>query len=218
MNDQWLGLTEMLPIVEFHDVRTEKGKADRYLEMVEGPLAAPFVGAGGALMGQFRVADHPDRVMLLRGFPSMLARRRAHETYQKSGEWQANRATVSGYVRDNAVILTRSLATSSGTRPLRTGDGYTAIVSELRFAEQIGNYHLWLRLLLRKAGIDPLAAFATLESVNDVPAVPVIRNKTHHIALVPAGGGTPTLPPELRDMLRFPPEIMSLSPAPALVW
>ena len=40
--------------------------------------------------------------------------------------------------------------------------------------EQIGNYHLWLRLLLRKAGMDPVAAFATLEAVNDVPAVPVV--------------------------------------------
>ena len=75
-----------------------------------------------------------------------------------------------------------------------------------------------LRLLMRKAGIDPVAAFATLESVNDVPSMPVIRNRTHHIALLPQGGGVPHLPSELRDMLRFPPEILSLSPVPALVW
>ena len=66
--------------------------------------------------------------------------------------------------------------------------------------------------------LDPLAAFATLESVNDVPAVPVVRNKTHHIALVPQSGNVPQLPPELRDMLRYPPEVLSLSPAPSLVW
>jgi hypothetical protein len=218
MNYQWLGLTEMLPIVEFHDVRAENFKANNYLALVEGPLAAPFVGAGGTMMGQFRVDNHQDRVVLLRGFPSMLARRKALHTYQKSSEWQANREAVSGLVRDNSVILTRSLANSSGSRPLRPGEGCTAIVSELRFAEQIGNYHLWLRLLLRKAGLDPVAAFATLESVNDVPSVPVVRNRTHHIALVPQGGGVPPLPPELRDMLRFPAEILSLSPAPALVW
>ncbi len=218
MNYQWLGLTELLPIVEFHDIRAENRRANTYLELVEGPLAAPFVGAGGAMLGQFRVGNHPDRVVLLRGFPSMLARRKALQMYLKSGEWQANRAALSALERESAVILTRSLSASSATRPLRSGDGYTAIVSELRFAEQLGNYHLWLRLLLRKAGIDPLAAFATLESVNDVPAVPVVRNKTHHIALVPQGGGAPPLPPELRDMLRFPPEILDLSPAPALVW
>ena len=116
------------------------------------------------------------------------------------------------------MILTRTLAPSSATRPLRTGESCTAIVSELRFAEQIGAYHVWLRLMLRKAGLDPVAAYATLESVNDVPAVPVVRNRTHHIALVPETGSVPQLPPELRDMLRYPPEILHLAPAPALVW
>ena len=218
MNYQWLGLSETLPIVEFHDVRAENGNSDRYLSLIEGELAVPFVGAGGAMMGQYRVENHPDRVLLLRGYPSMLARRRANETYLKSEEWQANRATISGLLRESSVILARSLTVSSGTRQLRIGEGCTAIVSELRFPEQLGNYHLWQRLLLRKAGLDPVAAYATLESVNDVPAVPVIRNRTHHIALLPQGGGMPSLPPELRDMLRYAPEILTLSPAPALVW
>ncbi len=218
MNYQWLGQTEALPIVEFHDIRAEKGKAESYLALVEGPLAAPFVGAGGTLMGQFRVAGYPDRVMLLRGFPSMPARRRAVEMYLKSREWRANRASLSGQERQNAVILTRTLAPSSATRPLRTGEACRAIVSELRFSEQIGGYHLWLRLLLRKAGLDPVAAYATLESVNDVPAVPVVKNRTHHIALVPQTGDVPQLPPDLRGMLRYAPEILSLAPAPALVW
>jgi hypothetical protein len=218
MNTQWLGLSEMLPIVEFHDIRAENGKADKYLELIEGPLAAPFVMAGGAMMGQFRVSGHPDRLMLLRGFAGLPERRRAVETYQKSGEWRAHRGAISGLQRSNAVILTRSLAPSSATRPLRVGEGCTVIVSELRFAEQLGNFHLWLRLFLRKAGLDPIAAYATLESVNDVPAVPVVRNRTHHIAVLPEGGGLPPLPPELRDMLRFPTELLNLSPVPALVW
>lgn len=218
MNYQWLGLNEMLPIVEFHDVRAEKGNGDRYLDIIEGALAAPFVAAGGSMMGQFRVENHLDRVVFLRGYPSMVARHRALAALHNSNEWRSKRALIGELTRNDSVILTRSLSSSSASRPLRSGDGYTVIVSELRFAEQLGNYHLWLRLLLRKAGIDPLAAFATLESVNDVPAVPVVRNKTHHIALVPQGGGVPPLPPELRDMLRYAPEILSLSPAPALVW
>ncbi len=218
MNTQWLGQTEMLPIVEFHDIRTENGSSRKYLNLVEGTLAAPFVAAGGAMMGQYRVEGHPDRLVLLRGFESMAARRRASETYLRSPQWRANRAEVSSLLRETNVMLTRSLSVSSATRPLRVGEGCAAIVSELRFAEQLGNYHLWLRLLLRKAGLDPVAGYATLESVNDVPAVPVTRNRTHHIALLPLGGRVPALPPELRDMLRFSPEILWLSPAPALVW
>jgi hypothetical protein len=218
MNIQWQGKAEALPIVEFHDIRAEKGKAESYLALLEGPLAAPFVAAGGSLMGQFRVAAHPDRVVVMKGFASMPARRRAVEIYLKSSEWQATRAMLLEQERQSAVLLTRTLAPSSGTRPLRIGEAYTAIVSELRFAEQIGNYHLWLRLLLRKAGLDPVAAYATLESVNDVPAVPVVKNRTHHIALVPSTGDVPQLPAELRGMLRYAPEILDLAPAPALVW
>ena len=218
MNHQWLGVSELLQIVEFHDIRAERHKSDRYLGLVEGPLAAPFVGAGGALLGQFRVDTHHDRLFRLRGFPSMAARRETLAAFHAGTQWQRHRAEATGLVRDASVILTRSLVASSGTRPLHAGIGYNAIVSELRFAEQLGNYHLWLRLLLRKAGVDPLAAFATLESVNDVPAVPVIRNRTHHIALLAQHGEVPRLPPELRDVLRYPPEILSLSPAPALVW
>jgi hypothetical protein len=48
--------------------------------------------------------------------------------------------------------------------------------------------------------------------------VPVIKNRTHHIALVPDSGGVPQLPAELRGMLRYAPEILSLAPAPSLVW
>jgi hypothetical protein len=218
MNYQWLGIGEMHPIVEIHDIRAEKHKSDRYLGLVEGPLAAPFVGAGGALMGQFRVESHPDRLVLLRGYPSMPARRKALAAFHASPDWARHRAETTGLVHDTSVLLTRTLAPSSGTRPMRTGESYVAILSELRFAEQLGNYHLWLRLHLRKAGLDPVAAYATLESVNDVPAVPVVRNRTHHVALLPRTGDVPQLPGELRNMLRYAPEILGLSPAPALVW
>ena len=73
-------------------------------------------------------------------------------------------------------------------------------------------------LLGEQTGLDPVAAYATLESVNDVPAVPVVKNRTHHIALVPSTGDVPQLPAELRGMLRYAPEILDLAPAPALVW
>ncbi len=218
MNYQWVGQTEAMPVVEFHDVRAENDRADAYLGLIEGPLAAPFAEAGGGLLGQFRVAGHTDRVMLLRGYAGMPERRRTIEMYLKSAQWQANRASLLEQERQSSVILTRTLMPSSATRPLRLGEGCTAIVSELRFADQIGTYHLWLRLFLRKAGLDPLAAYSTLESVNDVPAVPVIKNRTHHIALVPDSGGVPQLPAELRGMLRYAPEILSLAPAPSLVW
>ncbi len=218
MNFQWLNQATPCPVVEFHDVRCEKFRTDKYLGLVENGLAVPLAMAGASLLGQFRVENHPERVILMRGFASMPARRQALTDFHASVEWTAHRRSVSELVRDESVLLTRAIRPEDGIRPIRPGEPIMALISEVRFPEQLGNYHLWLRLFLRKAGFDPLASFATLEHVNDVPAVPVLRHRSQHIALLPAGGGLPALPPELRAMLRFPPETLRLEPAVSLVW
>jgi hypothetical protein len=156
--------------------------------------------------------------MVVRGYADMAARRRALGTYHESADWARHRRTVADLTHAHETLLTRAIVPADGPGPLRSGDSWTLMVSELRFAESVGSYHLWLRLLLRKAGMDPLAAFATLEAVNDVPAVPVVRNRSHHVALLRGDGRVPELPPELRRLLRFAPEILRLEPAAALVW
>jgi hypothetical protein len=217
MNFQWLNQGTPCPVVEFHDIRCEKFRADKYLGLVENGLAVPLAMAGVSPLGQFRVENHPERVILMRGFASMPARRKALTDFHAGEEWAAHRSTLTDLVREQSVMLTRSIRPEEGIRPIRPGEPVTALISEVRFPEQIGNYHLWLRLFLRKAGLDPVAAFATLEHVNDVPAVPVVRHRSQHVALLP-GGGVPALPAELRNMLRFPPETLRLEPAVSLVW
>ena len=218
MNFPWMGQTEACPIVEFHDVRTEKFRSDRYLALVENRLAGPLMVAGGMPLGHFKVDNHPDRLILLRGFSDIAERRRALTAFHASPEWVAQRREAAELVRHAQVTLSRAVRPADGIRPIRPGQRVTALISEVRFAEQIGNYHLWLRLLLRKSGLDPFAAFATLEAVNDVPAVPVVRNRSQHIVLMAADGKVPELPAELRGMLRFPPETLVLEPALSLVW
>jgi hypothetical protein len=218
MNFQWLNQNAPCPIVEFHDIRTEKFRSDKFLTLVEDGLTAPMLVAGGLPLGQFRVENHPDRVMLLRGFSSTEARRRALTAFHASPDWVRHRAEAANLLRDERVLLTRAVVPADGLRLERGENRLVAMISEVKFPEQLGNYHLWLRLLLRKAGMDPIAAFATLEAVNDVPAVPVVRHRSHHVALMRIGGRVPEVPPELRGMLRYPPEILALEPAPALVW
>jgi hypothetical protein len=221
MNFQWMAQSGPYPIVEFHDVRTEPGGADRYLARVEIPVSGHLAAHGhGGSLGQFAVARHPDRMLLMRGFQNLAVRRRALGAVCAEPGWARRRAESADLVRSGDIMLMRAITPESGVRPLRPGEGLVAMISEVRFAEQIGSYHLWLRLLLRKAGMDPLAAFATLEAINDVPAVPVVRNKSQHIALmrIARGSGVPELPRELRDMLRFPPEVLTLEPALSPVW
>jgi hypothetical protein len=92
------------------------------------------------------------------------------------------------------------------------GSSYALLVSELRFPEMVGNYHLWLRLFLRKAGADPIASFATLPSENNFPRLPVWQNRTVHVALLRSGAPIPVLPPDLRASLRAEPETVRLAP------
>ena len=218
MNYQWLNQSAACPVVEFHDIRTEKFKSDKYLSLLEERLTAPLVAAGAVSLGQFRVENLPDWLFVMRGFVCLLARRKALTAFHAGADWAAHRSESADLVRNTQVMLTRTIAPADGIRPNRPGEQLVAMISEVRFPEQIGNYHLWLRLLLRKAGMDPVAAVATLEAVNDVPAVPVVKNRSQHIALMRSSGPPPELPPELRGMLRYAPEILTLEPTLSLVW
>ena len=62
MTQFWQGFGPAMPIVEFHDVRAEAGRSEDYLRLVSGPLATSYVRNGGAMLGQFRVDLHSDRL------------------------------------------------------------------------------------------------------------------------------------------------------------
>lgn len=214
MNYHWDCSGAACPVVEFHDMRTKAGALEAYLDLSD----SAFAGADATLIGRFHVAGHANRVLTLRGFASMPARRRALAHLDAAAGRRDARRQPSESVRSSQVLLTRAVRPQGGIARLQVGQGGVAVISELRFPELIGPYHLWLRLWLRKAGCDPLASYATLEAVNDVPSVPVVQNRSHHIALLAAGGDWPGLPPELAGMVRHRPEILALEPARCLVW
>ena len=122
MTYQWLNQNAACPVVEFHDIRTEKFRSDRYLSLLETRLTAPFVAAGGVALGQFRVENHPDRLLLMRGFASMPARRRALTAFHAGADWTAHRRESADLLHNELVLLTRTVVTDDGIRPSRTGE------------------------------------------------------------------------------------------------
>lgn len=204
MNAHWTEAGRTWPLIEFHDLSCEPGGLEAMIE------AAGLVGTEAF----FEIAGQPDRLIMIRGFAGMESRRELLTRLHAGPAWTERRRRSADLLRDGSVRLVRTLNPDQG---LKLGWGArprpcVALVSDLRFAEQIGNYHLWLRLLLRKAGLDPVASFATLEAENDVPAVPVRRYRSEHIAFVSPDGAVPDLPRELRGMLRSPLEILRLEP------
>jgi hypothetical protein len=209
------------PIVEFRRYAMQPGRRDELIELFEERFIEPQEDVGAQVLGTFTVEGDADRFVWLRGFEHMPARRAALERFYGGPVWAANREAANAtMVSSDDVLLLRAVAPESGLKlPLRRlaepavpAMRYLVLVSDLRFQEQIGSYHLWLRLFLRKAGMAPIASFATLEAENDYPALPVHRNRSEHVALLPFSGPVPELPPELRNMLRNTPEQLVLNP------
>jgi hypothetical protein len=211
MSVQWVQNSvqagQACPIVEFHEVLAEPGY---------GPEMLEIAAKSGPLLGLYRVGGPTERLVALRGYADSGHRARVLGDLHARPDWPAIRRRRADLARAESVHLMRAI-TPEGGLPLypraRPASATMALISDLRFAEQIGSYHLWLRLFLRMEGLDPLASLATLEMENDIPAEPVVRYRTEHIALLPANGEVPPLPPELRAMLRSPPQVLRLEPA-----
>ena len=217
MTYQWLNGETDTPIVELRRYRLHPGKREALIDLFEREFVAPQEAVGARVLGTFRDPDRSDSFVWLRGFADMERRRAALEAFYDGPVCVKHREAANATMIDSDdVHLLRAINPQGGLKLnhlLRyPGSGYTLLVSELRFAEMVGNYHLWLRLFLRKAGATPIASFATLPAENNFPRLPVWQNRTVHVALLRNTAALPALPPDLRAWLRAEPEVIRLDP------
>jgi hypothetical protein len=222
MNFQWLKTDVETPIVELRRYRLHPGRREALIDLFEERFIEPQEAVGAKVLGTFRTEADPDAFVWLRGFTHMSARKAALEAFYGGAVWQANRDAANATMIDSDdVHLLRAIAPEGGlpaeARLPRMGERttairYTLLLSELRYPEWVGQYHLWLRLFLRKAGADPLASFATLPADNNFPRLPVWANRHVHLSVLSSAAPIPDLPRELRGMLRGEPERMVVSP------
>ena len=217
MTYQWLDGETDTPIVELRRYRLLAGKREALIDLFEREFVAPQEAAGARVLGTFRDAGGLDSFVWLRGFAGMAQRKAALEAFYDGPVWAQHRNAANGTMIDSDdVHLLRAINPQGGLKLSHLlrypGSGYTLLVSQLRFAEMVGNYHLWLRLFLRKAGAAPIASFATLAAENNFPRLPVWQNRTVHVALLRNSPTLPPLPPDLRAWLRTEPETIRLNP------
>jgi hypothetical protein len=222
MTFQWIANEVPTPVVELRRYAFRPGRRDAFVELFEERFIEAQEAVGARIPGMFRIEGAPDQLIWLRGFTHYAARKAALEGFYGSPLWSFYRDACNATLRDNDdVHLLRAISPEGGmamtsrrpgrgeTRPART---FRLIISELRYAEALGPYHLWLRLFLRKAGGDPLASFGTLMAENNYPRLPVWEGRIVHVALVAGAETIPTLPLELRNMLKRAPEVLTLQP------
>lgn len=217
MTYQWLNGETGTPIVELRRYTLHPGQRDTLIDLFEREFVTPQEAVGARVLGTFRDAANPDSFVWLRGFEDMEKRRHALQSFYGGPVWARHRDAANATMIDSDdVHLLRAISPQGGlklTDLMRyPGHAYSLLLSELRFPEAVGNYHLWLRLFLRKAGADPIASFATLPAENNFPRLPVWQNRTVHVALLRSGAPVPPLPADLRRWLRAEPEAIRLAP------
>jgi hypothetical protein len=222
MSFQWIASDVQTPIVELRRYQLRPGRFDDFVDLFETRFIEQQEALGARVLGTFAIEGRPDTVIWLRAFQHMEGRQRALEGFYTSPTWLMHRDATNDTILDNDdVHLLRAIAPEAGIaiRGRRPAPGerkpaqtFKLVVSELRFAEALGNYHLWLRLFLRKAGADPIASLGTLMAENNYPRLPVWQNRPVHVALLPSDAEMPELPLELRGMLKWAPEVLTLRP------
>ena len=223
MNYQWIETRTGSPIVELRHCTLHPGRRDELIGLFEQELIEPQEAAGARVLGSFRVEGAGQSFLWLRGFPDMRARKAALEGFYCGPVWRAHRDAANATMVDgDDVHLLRAITPADGLPlgalrhpPLGSdwpAQRYGLLVSELRYPEFVGTYHLWLRLFLRKAGLSPLASFATLPAENNFPLLPVWQNRPVHVVLMAGTSALPDLPPELHAMLRTAPHLLALAP------
>lgn len=222
MTFQWIANDVQTPVVELRRYELRPGRFDDFVDLFETRFIEPQESGGARILGSFAVEGAPNSIVWLRGFTHLSARPRALEAFYSGPIWQMHRdAANAAIAEDSNVHLMRAIAPEGGLqisvrRPApgerRPSSQYQLMISELRFAEALGSYHLWLRLLLRKAGADPLASFGTLVADNNYPRLPVWQNRPVHVALLRCDATVPALPLDLRGMLKADPEVLVLRP------
>jgi hypothetical protein len=222
MTFQWIANDVETPIIELRRYTFQKGRRDEFIELFEERFIEAQEAVGARVPGMFRIEGVPDKLVWLRGFTHYEARKPALEGFYGSPIWQFYRDACNATLADNDdVHLLRAIAPEGGIRltarrptlgETRPANAFRLLISELRTPEALGNYHLWLRLFLRKSGCDPIASFGTLPAENNYPRLPVWQQRPVHVALVPGGSEVPALPLEMRNMLKWSPEVLTLHP------
>jgi len=205
---------------------------DALITLFEREFIESQEALGITLIGQFRDLDDPDRFVWLRGFVDMDTRRDALGAFYGGPVWKTHRDAANATMLDSDnVLLLRALPPDFGfhdlpTRtPADTGTDSGVIVARLYYVETTALesftafFNTIMRSAIERAGIRVLATFATENSTNTFPALPVRENETVFAWFARAGEphgdieySREMAPPDVMRQLARKPELLRLAP------
>jgi hypothetical protein len=176
------------PIIELRQYTLHPGRRDELIELFDREFVETQEAVGIQVIGQFRNLDDPDQFVWLRGFNDMSAREQSLKAFYGGPVWKAHREAANSTMIDSDNVLLLSLAhPTSGFSlenehrlPLGSGavrDGFVAATIYYFDApvksDFISYFENTVQPALMEAGAKILAYFATEDSPNTFPALPV---------------------------------------------
>jgi hypothetical protein len=175
------------PITELRQYTLHPGQRDVLIDLFESEFIESQEQEGITLIGQFRDLDRPDRFVWLRGFQDMPSRAQALAAFYGGPVWKRHRDEANATMIDSDnVLLLHPARPRSGfllkgnARPAVGAQGLppglvTATIYHLDTPDDtfIDFFEDTLGPEFGKAGASILSCFATENSPNNFPALPV---------------------------------------------
>jgi quinol monooxygenase YgiN len=171
-------------VVELRRYALHAGARETLIELFDRELVETQEAVGIGVLGQFRDLDDPDSFVWLRGFRDMPARAQALEAFYGGPVWRRHRdAANSTMVDSDNVLLLRPVVPSSlridrkrrpppGTRVIPPAMVTVTICHPVAKGFP-GYFRRELGPALRATGAEVAAAFATEDTPNNFPSLPV---------------------------------------------
>jgi hypothetical protein len=161
-------------IFELRNYSLKPGRRDELIALFEREFVESQEAAGAGIVGTFRDLDAPDRFVWLRSFANMEMRGKALSAFYSGPVWRAHRESANATMVDvDDVYLLHSIGKPLSLPKDRPSLG-TAVPTNILYVnitpmESVGTE----REFVARTGKHALATFATEQSANNFPALPV---------------------------------------------
>ena len=216
------------PIVELRQYTLQPGKRDVLIDLFERELLDTQEAVGMQVIGQFRDADDPHRLVWLRGFSDMTTRHESLQAFYGGPVWKTHREAANATMIDSDnVLLLHPAQPGSGfsadlrSRPPRgaTGSAPGLVIAAIYLLASDGRamadyFEHTLAPALTNSDAAVLAWFITEASPNTFSALPIRENENVFVWFAGFGHATTgfELPQGDAPGLTGPPQLLRLIP------
>jgi hypothetical protein len=184
-----------MKVIELRNYRLVAGRRDEFIRYFEEHFLYSQRAEGMHVLGQFAVADAPDRFVWVRGFDDMAARRRGLDGFYGGAFWQAHRDAANAMMLEHHdVHLLRPLGRLDGLTRGRTLEDRAAepagvlppdagvVVADFHravpggLARLVEHVEQRVQPALAAQGHQVLGHFVAELAPNDYPRLPVIQD------------------------------------------